>query len=71
MNQGYFLLRGKVKVAGEMSLSVLAYNIKRALNILGAVKLIETLKAKKDNISTLVFYNVCLYPKIDSMEMLL
>jgi hypothetical protein len=58
MNQWYFLLRGKVKVAGEMSLSVLAYNIKRVLNILGVVKLIEALKIKKDDLSSLVFDNV-------------
>ena len=35
MDQRYFLLKGKHKVSGEMSLTVLAYNIKRVLNILG------------------------------------
>jgi hypothetical protein len=35
MNQGYFLLRGLKKAAAEMSLTVLCYNLKRALNILG------------------------------------
>jgi len=35
MNQGYFLLRGLKKVAAEMSLTVLCYNLKRALNIVG------------------------------------
>ena len=34
-NQGYFLLRGLRKVKGEMGLTVLAYDIKRALNIMG------------------------------------
>jgi transposase len=29
MNQGHFLLRGLEKVGAEMSLSVLAYNMKR------------------------------------------
>lgn len=41
MNQGYFLLRGLKKVAAEMSLTVLGYNIKRALNILGVTAMME------------------------------
>lgn len=41
MNQGYFLMKGKKKVAAEMSLTVLAYNIKRAMNVLGVQKLIQ------------------------------
>ncbi len=45
-NQGYFLLRGLDKVKIEMSLSVLAYNLRRAINILGVPKLLEALKAK-------------------------
>src|SRR5574341_180721 len=40
MNQGYFLLRRLVKVSGEMALSVLAYNLKRAMTILGVERLI-------------------------------
>lgn len=40
MNQGYFLLRGLKKVAAEMSLTVLCYNLKRALNIMGVGKLL-------------------------------
>jgi macrodomain Ter protein organizer (MatP/YcbG family) len=40
MNQGYFLLRRLVKVRGEMSLSLLAYNLKRVITILGVEKLI-------------------------------
>ena len=35
MNQGYFLLRGLRKVVVEMSLTVLCYNLKRALKIMG------------------------------------
>lgn len=35
MNQAYFLLRGLKKVAAEMSLTVLCYKLKRALNIVG------------------------------------
>ena len=41
MNQGYFLMRGLKKVGAETSLTVLSYNIKRALNIIGVKKLIE------------------------------
>jgi hypothetical protein len=41
MNSGYFLLRGLKKVGAEMSLTVLCYNLKRALNILGTKRLIE------------------------------
>jgi len=41
MNQGYFLLRGLKKVAAEMSLTVLGYNMKRAQNILGVIAMME------------------------------
>lgn len=34
-NQGYLLMRGIEKVRAEISLSVLAYNIKRVINIVG------------------------------------
>ncbi len=40
MNQGYFLLRRLVKVSGERALSVLAYNLKRVMTILGVEKMI-------------------------------
>lgn len=43
-NQGYMLLRGIDKVGAEISLSVLAYNIKRALNILGTLTLIQGIR---------------------------
>jgi transposase len=43
MNQGYFLTRGLTKVRTEMSLSVLAYNLKRVINILGVPKMIGAL----------------------------
>ena len=39
---GRFLTRGLRKVSGEAALSVLAYNIIRAVNLIGAA----TLKAK-------------------------
>jgi transposase len=40
MDQGYFLLRTRKKVAAEMSLTVLAYNLKRVIKILGVKGLI-------------------------------
>lgn len=41
MNQGYFLMRGLNKVGAEMSLTILAYNLKRVINILGVRKMVE------------------------------
>jgi hypothetical protein len=41
LNSGYFLLRRLQKVGAEMSLTVLAYNMKRVLNLLGVPKKIE------------------------------
>ena len=43
MDQGYFLLRGLRKVRGEFSLTVLAYNLKRVLNLLSVPQLLEAL----------------------------
>ncbi len=43
MMSGYFLMRGLKKVGAEMSLTVLSYNIKRVVNILGVKKMIEAL----------------------------
>jgi len=43
MNQGYFLMRGLTKVRAEMSLTILAYNLKRVINILGVSKMVEAL----------------------------
>jgi transposase len=40
MHQGHFLLRGLRKVAAEMSLTVLCYNLKRALKIVGVAGLL-------------------------------
>ncbi|MDI6809807.1 MAG: IS1182 family transposase [Candidatus Eisenbacteria bacterium] len=42
-NQGYFLLRGLPKVRTEASLSVLAYNIRRAITVLGVPALVQHL----------------------------
>ena len=41
MDQGYFLTRGLVKVRGEMSLTILAYNLKRVMHIMGIEALID------------------------------
>jgi transposase len=45
MNQGAFLMRGLEKVRGEFSLTALAYNLRRVLNIVGFSKLIAALPA--------------------------
>jgi transposase len=41
MDQGYFLLKGLAKVRGEFSLTVLAYNLKRVINLLGVPRLLD------------------------------
>lgn len=43
MNQGYFLMRGLNQVGAEMSLTVLSYNLKRVINLVGVQKLIAAL----------------------------
>jgi transposase len=43
MDQGYFLLKGLRKVRGEFSLTVLAYNLKRVLNLVAVPRLLEAL----------------------------
>ena len=43
MDQSYFLMRGQDKVSAEASLTVLAYNIKRVINILGVTPLVRAL----------------------------
>ncbi len=40
MDQGYFLLRGLEKVKAEFSLTVLAYNLKRVMRIVGVPQLL-------------------------------
>ena len=41
----YLLTKGKIKVAAEMGLSFLAYNLRRMINILGTKKMIELINA--------------------------
>ena len=43
MDQGYFLLKGLRKVRGEFSLTALAYNLKRVLNLVSVPRLLEAL----------------------------
>ena len=45
MGGGRFVLRGMDKVKAEMGLSVLAYNLKRVVNIMGVEALCESLTA--------------------------
>lgn len=49
-NQGYFLMRGIDKVSAEMGLTMLAYNIKRVLKIVGFKELITELMVKGDKV---------------------
>jgi transposase len=44
-NQGYVLLKGIRKVKGEVAFTMLAYNIRRAINILGVGTLMSLMKA--------------------------
>jgi len=43
LNQGYLLLKGLRKVNGEVGLTMLAYNMRRAINILGVKSLITSI----------------------------
>ena len=45
MDQGAFLTKRLEKVRGEFSLTALAYNLRRALNIVGIDGLMEAVRA--------------------------
>ena len=45
MDAGYCLLRGFERVRGEFSFAFLAYNLKRAINIVGVPKLLQVIHA--------------------------
>jgi transposase len=45
MNQGAFLMRGLEKVRAEFSLTALAYNLRRVLNLVGLAKLMAAVAA--------------------------
>ena len=47
MNQGAFLMRGLDNVRAEFSLTALAYNLRRALNILGVEAMARAVAAGK------------------------
>lgn len=51
MNQHAFLMRGFVNVRAEFSLTTLAYNIKRVLNIVGVEKLLKALRKRSQAIN--------------------
>ena len=46
MNQGHFLMKGLRQVRAEFSLSTLAYNLLRAVNIVGVKALVEALRRR-------------------------
>jgi hypothetical protein len=45
MDQSYFLMKGIKKVTTETSFTVLAYNLKRVINIMGVEKMITSMQA--------------------------
>ena len=45
-NQGYLLLKGLMKVEGEMGLTMLAYNFRRVINILGVNELMKNMNVE-------------------------
>lgn len=44
MDQGYFLLKGIKKVSTEIGLTILSYNLKRVINIMGVEKMIMSME---------------------------
>jgi transposase len=70
MDQRYFLMRGKENVSGEFALTVLAYNLKRVLNILGVTKMLEMIASVAKDASLLgqpVFAYFSLFPSCKSL----
>ena len=47
MDMGHFLLRGLERVGGEFSLSVLAYDLKRVIKLVGIQCLLEVLRRRR------------------------
>jgi hypothetical protein len=47
MNQGAFLMRGLENVRAELSLTAVAYNLRRAINILGVGPLIAAIQGSR------------------------
>jgi hypothetical protein len=50
MNQGAFLMRGLEKVRGEFSLTALAYNLRRVLNITKFAELMAAVRVKSHSL---------------------
>ena len=46
MNQGHFLMKGLRQVRAEFSLSALAYNLLRVMNIVGVKALVKALRRR-------------------------
>ncbi|WP_293985567.1 transposase [Sphingobium sp.] len=46
MNQGAFLMRGLEKIRAECSLTALAYNIRRAITLIGVPGMIRAINDK-------------------------
>jgi transposase len=65
MGHGSFLMRGLEKVSTEFSLTVLAYNMKRVLSILGVNRLIAAVKLSRSCIESLgeVLFQKCVPEK--------
>jgi hypothetical protein len=63
-NQGYVLMKGLRKVGAELSLTILAYNIKRVINIVGMKKLIESVERN----SLSFFYRLTVFIKIQKLN---
>ena len=47
MDASYCLLKGVVNVAGEFALTFLAYNLKRAINVLGVAFMIQAIRTQR------------------------
>jgi len=62
--QGYLLLKGLRKVGGEASLSVLAYNLKRAINVVGVKRLVSSIRQNPYRFSfSSKYWKRCLFLK--------
>jgi hypothetical protein len=51
-----FLCRGREKVEGELSLTFLAFNMRRAINILGTEKVIKAIKERSLLLAKSTYY---------------
>lgn len=58
MGSTHFLTKTLPKVSTEMSLHVLAYNMKRVMKILGVVPLMEAMQAKRVGLHPPAYLNI-------------